>query len=378
MKGGCIRRVARCGLLIFISLVLLACSGKDADSNGPEKSVAGFRVIPVRVAKAQTREVLIELYAVGRLVSHNSPSLAAEIDARVVEVLVEEGQAVSKGQVLVLLDTTRTELARREALADIERLKVTIDNEQRRVVRYRDLKTRDVMPQERLDDAEAQLAVNRAALTAAEARLAVTQDRLRRARLQSPFAGVVEKRHVSVGDFATVGRPLITITDTRALWARLPFPETVGDQLQLGLEVFIESPVAPGQVVQARIDQIRPSVGSMNRALIVIADVINPGFWRPEATIEARVVVERRADAVVVPRISVVSRPAGDVVYLLDSGHVRQRVVETGKILDGWIEIRSGLSAGNTVVAEGAYYLTDGAAVSVREPDSEQLRAGER
>jgi RND family efflux transporter MFP subunit len=370
MKTDFIRRVTHCGMLISISLILLACSGKDADSDSSEKSVASSRVIPVRVARAETREVLVELYAVGRLVSRNSPSLAAEIDARVVDVLVEEGEAVSKGQELVLLDTTKTELARREALADIERLKATIDNEQRRVIRYRDLKTRDVMPQERLDDAEAQLAVSRASLTAAAARLAIIQDRLIRARLQAPFDGVVEIRHVSVGDFATVGRPLITITDTRALWARLPFPETVGYQLKEGLEVFIESPVAPGRVVQARIDQIRPEVGSMNRALIVIADVINPGFWRPQATIDARVVVESRANAVVVPGISVVSRPAGDVVYLLDSGQVRQRVVETGEILDGWVEIRSGLTAGNTVVTEGAYYLTDGAAVSVQEPEN--------
>lgn len=372
MNDGFIRRVARRGMLIFISLVLLACSDREADSNGLKMSVAGSRIIPVRVAKAQTREVLVELYAVGRLVSRNSPSLAAEIDARVVEVLVEEGEAVSKGQELVVLDSTKSELARREALADIERLQATIDNEQRRVTRYRDLKTRDMMPQERLDDAEAQLAVSRATLTAAEARLAVTQDRLSRARLKSPFAGVVEKRHVSVGDFATIGKPLITITDTQALWARLPFPETVAYQLKEGLEVFIESPVAPGQVVQARIDQIRPEVGSKNRALTVIVNVINPGFWRPEATIEARVVVERRADAVVVPEISVVPRPAGNVVYLLDSGHVRQRVVETGEILDGWVEIRGGLSAGNTVITEGAYYLTDGAAVSVQEPGREQ------
>jgi len=370
MKAGFIRRVSRCGMLIFISLVLLACSGKDADSNRSENSAAGSRVITVRVAKAETREVLVELYAVGRLVSRNSPSLAAEIDARVVEVLVEEGEAVSKGQELVLLDTTKTELARREAVADIERLKVSIANEKRRVDRYRDLKTRDMMPQERLDDAEAQLAVNQASLQAAEARLAVAEDRLERARLVSPFDGVVETRHVSVGDFATVGKPLITITDTRSLWARLPFPETVGDQLKEGLEVFIESPVAPGRVVQARIDQIRPEVGSMNRALIVIADIINPGFWRPEATIDARVIIEKRADAVVVPGISVVSRPAGKVVYLYDSGQVRQRVVETGEILDGWVEIRSGLNVGDTVVTEGAHYLTDGAAVRVSEPEN--------
>ena len=370
MKLGLIGLIGRFGILILSTLTLFACSGNGADPTGKEKSFADSRVIPVRVVDAESREVLVEHYAVGRLVSRNAPSLASEIDARIVDVLVEEGEAVIQGQDLVLLDTTAIELAQREALADSERLRVTIKNEQRRVARYRDLKTRDMMPQERLDDAEAQLAVNEASLSAAEARLAINQDRLVRARLTAPFDGVVEKRHVSVGDFATVGKPLITITDTQSLWARLPFPETIGHQLKVGQELYIESAVAPGQIVQARIDQIRPEVGSVNKSLIVIAGVKNPGFWRPEATIEARVIIERRANAVVVPGVSVVSRPAGDVVYLLVSSHVKQQAVVTGEFQDGWVEIRSGLNAGQLIVSEGAHYLSDGAVVNVREPGS--------
>jgi len=239
MNQGLAGRFARFGLMILLPLALLACGGSEKDSSGQEDSTGNTRAISVHITHAQTREVLVELHSVGRLVSRNTPSLAAEIDARVVEILVDEGDAVKADQVLVLLDTTKTELARREAAADIERLKISIANERRRVSRYTDLKTRDMMPQERLDDAEAQLAVNQASLQAAEARLAVAQDRLERARLLAPFDGVVETRHVSVGDFATVGKPLITITDTLSLRALLPFPETVGDQLREGQQVFI-------------------------------------------------------------------------------------------------------------------------------------------
>lgn len=363
-------RIARSGLMILLPLALLACGDSENGSSGQQESTTDARTISVHVKQAETRDVLVELQSVGRLVSRNTPSLAAEIDARVVAVLVVEGDAVKAGQELVLLDSTRPELARREAAADIERLKVSIANEQRRVNRYRDLKTRDMMPQERLDDAEAQLAVYRASLQAAEARLAVAQDALQRTRLQSPFDGVVETRHVSIGDFATVGKALITITDTRSLRALLPFPETVGYLLREGQQVFIVSALAPGREVQAEINQIRPELGVLNKSLMIVSDVINPGYWRPEATIEARVVVERRANAVVVPGISVVSRPAGKVVYLYHSGRVRQQLVETGEILDGWVEIRSGLEAGDTVVTEGAYYLSDGTAVTVRESGS--------
>ena len=356
--------------ILFVPLLLIAlvaCGGSGDGTAVGATTKSDSRAVPVQLALAEQKEVLVELYSVGRLVSRNTPSLAAEIDARVVEVLVEEGEAVQEGQTLVLLDTTKTELARREAQAEIQRLKASIANEQRRVDRYRDLKTKDVMPQERLDDAEAQLAVYQASLLAAEVHLAIAEDRLAKARLLSPVDGVVETRHVSVGDFVKSGTHMVTVTDAQSMRALLPFPETVGYQLKVGQTLFLESPINPGHVLEARVNQIRPQVGLMNRSLMVIADLENPGEWRPEATVEASIVVERRPDAVVVPARSVVSRPAGYVVYVFESGYARQRIVETGEKGDGWIEIRSGLRAGDEIVREGAYYLSDGAPVVVQE-----------
>ncbi len=275
-------------------------------------------------------------------------------------------------QVLILLDTTTAELARREAEAAIEQLKASIANEERRVARYQDLKTKNMMSQERLDDAEAKLAVDRASMLAAGARLAIAEDRLSKAELISPVNGVVERRHVSVGDYVKIGNPMVTVTDVHNLRAELPFPETVGHQLVIGQPIVLESPIAPGLLVDAFIDQIRPQIGAMSRALVVIAEVKNPGDWRPEATVEATVIVERRPDTVVVPMISVVKRPAGEVVYVLDDPadlRVRQQQVVTGERQNGSIEIRSGLQAGETVVVDGSHYLSEGARIVVRESE---------
>jgi RND family efflux transporter MFP subunit len=324
----------------------------------------------VTVAAARQQDVRVELYSVGRLVSLNTPLLAAEIDARVVEILVDEGEPVLEGQELLRLDTTALELSRQEAQAGIQQLTASISNERRRVARYRDLQTRDVMPQERLDDAEAQLAVYEASMAAAQARLAIVEDRLRKAKLLSPVNGVVERRHVSVGDFAKVGQPMLTLTDTEALRAELPFPETVGAQIRIGQELTLESPVAPGLVVKAEVDHIRPQVGAMSRALVVIAEVSNPGPWRPQATVEATALVEQRPEAVVVPLLAVVQRPVGDVVYMLQEGEVpsvRQQRVDVGARQDGWIEIMNGVEPGARIVAEGAHYLSDGARVVFSE-----------
>jgi RND family efflux transporter MFP subunit len=351
-------------LAVLAVFILAACGGESSSEEPAERSVS------VATARAETRDVRAELHSIGRLISRNAPLLASEINARVTEVLVDEGLAVEAGQVLVRLDTTTAALAEKEARADIQRLKASIGNEERRVARYRDLRSRGVMPEERLDDAEAKLSVDRASLVAAEARLAIAHDRLDKAELKTPVSGVVERRHVSVGDYVKVGGPVMSVTDTQALRAELPFPETVGHLLRPGQRLIVESPVAPGVVLETVINQIRPEVGVMSRALVVLADVRNPGPWRPEATIEATVVVDDRPGAVVVPVVSVVERPAGQVVYVLDgekSGQVRQQTVETGRRLDGWVEIRSGLEAGALVVSEGAHYLSDGARVTEQQ-----------
>jgi membrane fusion protein (multidrug efflux system) len=356
----------RASLALHTLVLLSAC---QSDNEGDSDSVVQ-RMVSVTLATVTQQEVQVELHSIGRLVSMNTPLLAAEINARVVRVLVVEGQPVQKDQVLILLDTTATELTRREAAANIEQLKASIANEERRVARYQDLKTKNMMSQERLDDAEAKLAVDRASMSAARARLAIAEDRLSKAELISPVNGVVERRHISVGDYVKAGSPMVTVTDTQDLRAQLPFPETVGHQLVIGQPIVLESPIAPGLLIDASIDTIRPQVGAMSRALMVIANLENPGKWRPEATVEATVIVERRPDAVVVPLISVVRRPAGEVVYVLDSPtgqQVRQQRVESGVRQNGMIEIRSGLQAGEIIVADGAHYLSDGASVVVRE-----------
>ena len=356
-------------LATVLAATLTACGG----GSGENGEGAETRVVAVETAMVESRDVQTSLHSVGRLVSKNTPLLAAEVGARVVAVLVDDGEAVLQGQLLVQLDTTAFELGRREAQAAIQLLVVSIANEERRVSRYRDLKTTNAMSQERLDDAEAKLAADRASMAAAEARLAITEDRLSKAELRSPVNGVVEKRHVSVGDYVQVGNPMVTVTDTRNLRAELPFPETVGHLLRPGQSMMLESPIAPGLVYEAVVDLIKPQVGMASRSLVAIANVSNPGEWRPEATVEAVVVVENRPSAAVVPVVSLVERPAGQVVYVLDdteTGVVRQQVVKPGQRQNGWIEILSGLEVGETVISDGANYLSDGARVNVRDDAS--------
>ncbi len=87
-------------------------------------------------------------------------------------------------------------------------------------------------------------------------------------------------------------------------------------------------------------------------------------------TVTGEVVVERRDDAVRVPRLSVVQRPAGQVVFVVDGEEVSQREIEIGHQTSDWVEIISGLDAGERIVTDGASFLSDGARVRYEDADT--------
>ena len=146
---------------------------------------------------------------------------------------------------------------------------------------------------------------------------------LTRTRVASPVSGRIDERSVSPGDYVKVGTPLFRITDTRALRVRLPYPESLAGRLRRALPVRLASPVAPQRVVEAEITELRPRIRRASRAIEVIVRLANPGDWEPGASVSGAVRVTRRPAAVLVPEASVVRRPAGTVVYLVEGTTAR-------------------------------------------------------
>ena len=135
----------------------------------------------------------------------------------------------------------------------------------------------------------------------------------------------------------------------------------------------LTSPLMPDFVVEAKIDEIRPTITATSRALDVIVKFDTDGKFRGGGTVNAQVVTGRKPNAVVVPEQSVVLRPAGKVVYVVEDGNkVAQRIVQTGYRQGGLIEITAGLAGGETVAVDGAGFLTNNASVAVSKPRGEK------
>lgn len=352
-------------LLALALLCIVSCS-KPAETAKPSNATL------VSTFTAQTVNLEISEDAVGTLEGLIDPVIAAEVAARVLSVAVHPGQAVKKGQLLVQLDATDFGLQRSEAQAEVARVQALLANQGRLVERNQTLVQRNFISKNALDDATTQQAALKEQLAAARSRLDSVSHTGSKSRVVAPVDGVVETQNVSAGDFVKIGDPLLQIISRQRLRAHLPYPESIAATLAPGLKVRLSTPTSPTQVV-ASIRELKPMIGSSNRAVDVIADVVDQPGWQPGASVNGSVIMGQHP-AVIVPEQSLVLRPAGEVVYVVQaagSGYkAQQRIVTTGVRQQGMVEIVQGLDAGEVVAVDGAAFLTDQASIAVQQADS--------
>jgi len=282
-----------------------------------------------------------------------------------IAVNFDVGDRVRQGQLLASIDATDFHLASEVAQADIDRLQALIHAQQLKVSRYHELVNKKSVNQSTLDDAEAQLGALRAERVSAEVRLQQAERDLHKTNITSPVDGRVDETQVSKGDYVKVGSPLMRIGDLQHLKARLPYPETLLPKLHAGLPVRLSSPSAPDVTLDTTVSEVRPSITLGSRSAQVIVNVENPGPWEPGATVTGAVLIAVHENAILLPEICVIRRPAGTVVYVVNGGKAMQRRVTTGLRRNGQVEILSGLKSDEQVAADGAGFLTDGVAIEV-------------
>jgi RND family efflux transporter MFP subunit len=348
----------------FLTISISACSESsptESDNTAPDRTVL------ISTREAHVADLPIWLETVGQVHSRSAPTLAAEVAGRITMVTADTGDAIEMGQLLAETDTSTLLLQKQAAEAGLERLEVHIANGERRVNRFETLSAKNLSSQTQLDDATEQLQAYRADYKAAIAQLAIVEDSLKKSHIVAPISGVVQRRLITTGDFVNRGQPLFEITQPQSLQAWLPYPESVALKVKVGQPVEIFSPLTPGESVTGQITDLQPSVGLGSRAIMAIVDLENPGNLRPSATLSGKVLIETRKQAVLVPIMSIVRRPAGATVYVINNDKAEARLVETGDHKGALVEITAGLTGDEIVATDGATFLTDGSSVSIRE-----------
>ena len=381
-------------LLVMGPLALSACSSGDAKS----KETPPPALVAVAAAAAVEQPIVRFIRATGTLTAEEQADVAAETAGRVVSTPIERGSRVAQGAELIRVLGTETSAQLQEAEAnaaqiearlglasdaaldvdavpEVRTAKATFELAQSEFGRIKSLLDQHVVSQSEYDQRRTQMdatrqqyesAKNSAAqqyqsLQAARARVALARKASTDTVVRAPFAGVVEERLVSVGDYVTKGMKVAIVVRVNPLRVQLTVPEQFVSAVSVGQAVSFDVDAYPGRHFEGRVKYVAPALQTDRRALPIEAVVPNPGGdLKPGLFATARIEQPDRTPAILVPASAVVTSAGTSHVYVIAGDRVEDRIVTTGQTAGDLVEITKGVKAGERVATTNVAQLSDG------------------
>ncbi|HEY3128364.1 MAG TPA: efflux RND transporter periplasmic adaptor subunit [Acidobacteriota bacterium] len=303
---------------------------------------------------------------------------------RVVDLLVNKGSIVRRGQALLALDAPELLSAQNDlssARSDVAKAKISLDAATVAAERARRLHQSEALATKELQQAEADLARAQDEYRRVQALLASVENRLamfgkskeeiaglgsridRRVVIHAPISGTVVDRKVGPGQYVKPDAPdpLFLISDLSTLWVLADVFEDDLSTIHLNAPVEITVTAYPNRTFPARISFISPTVDPTTRTVRVRCWVGNQqGLLKPDMFAKIKITAAAQKMYSVIPESAVISEGRRSMVFVEEStGRFRRRQIQTGPEMAGWITAVSGLQPGEKVVTHGALLLNE-------------------
>lgn len=271
----------------------------------------------VRVGEITQETLQARFSVVGRLQEVRSAVVAAEVEGKLIEVTVEEGDTVVGGEtVLARVDPVWTRLMRDAAKARVRSAQATLDQARLDLKYLEQLQEANSAKQREVDDARALVASNEADLDAAKVELERAREMIERLTVRAPFDGVVVEKTAEVGQWVEPGGPICTMISRGRIDAVVGTPERLARRVSVGdkVEVLIE-PLE--ETVMGEVVSIIPRSRNAARTFptkIRLDD--HDGRLKSGMSVTARIPTSSTDDFMTVPRNAVVRTDEGSVVWV--------------------------------------------------------------
>jgi multidrug efflux pump subunit AcrA (membrane-fusion protein) len=374
---------------------------------GPKTQVAADQPVPVRVREPNRIQQADSVAVSGTVEANVTAQGAFQIAGRVVKVLVDEGQAVSKGQVLAELDATdygnaydaaqgqaeaaqalQTKAQEGPRSQELEQARIDFDQWQDQYNRMKFLYDHKSLPandfkkieagyqaaQQRYDMARqgtrtADKAAANGQYRAAAAQAHEAQKRLGDTRMRAPIAGVVGMRRIDVGDTVGAGIPVISVLDLNVVKVRAAIPESEIGKVHEGARATVTIPSLDGKQFEGKVETVGVAADPASRTYAVKIAVPNPAhLLRAGMVSSARIFSSTMVNAMTVPGAAIVHDAQGVAqvyVYSATQQRVYARRVDVGGLIANEVEIRSGLTGDAQVVIAGQQNVREGSSVRI-------------
>lgn len=387
--------------LITLAFVTALSSCRHESKAVPDQAV------PVQVRQPAAVDRAESVSASGSVEGSESTDVAFQVGGRVVRVLVEEGQHVSKGQLLAEIDPTdyrnafNAAIAQRDALKavslkadaglrkqELEQARIELERWQDEYRRMKFLVERKSLPPNDFQKVEAACNAAReryemakegtrkedrttaeAQVRSADAQASEERKRLNDTRLVAPISGSIGMRRVDSGQTVAAGMPVFSIVNLNPVKVRVGVPEADIGKVRQGAPAEISVPSLNGRRFTGKVAIIGVAAEPASRTYTVKILVPNPGPVLLSGMVaEAHIFGPEKVRCLTIPGEAVVPDPQGApnvFVYYPDRKRVYAHRVEIGPAINEEVEVRSGLRGGEQIVVAGQQKVREGTLVEI-------------
>lgn len=357
--------------LAAIVLVIIAVVSYQQYLKKHPKVVGGTSEV-VNVGKegiivAKPTEIRIGPAISGTMTPQEAATLRSELSGPIVQTYVEQGQPVKRGQPLARIDDTAIRETVLSAQSSARSAQLALDNAKRDAERQQRLETAGAVAPRDVEAAQRALASAQAAMADAESRLTAAQQQLAKTTFRAPFDGLVSERPVNAGDVVQPGTAIATVVNPASMRLEGSVPAEQLSSLKIGTPVIFTVNGYGTQTFTGRIDRINPTADPTTRQVRVYVTIPNEKSTLVGGLFaDGRVATESR-QGIMIPTVAVDERGISPIVLRIRSDTVESVPVQLG-VRDNasdQVEIRTGVSVGDTLLANASQGLAPGTRVRI-------------
>ncbi len=337
-------------------LLLVGCQQNEGAAENSEEEKDEAPPIPVETSKPARGDIYAVYTGTAPIEALAEATVIGKVGGEVREILVEEGDTVSKGQVLARLDGDRLRLELGESEAKLRKL-------QRDYERNIELSDMGLISTGDFEKIKFEMEALQASFNLAKLELDYTQ-------IRAPIDGVVSERFIKLGGTISANDPVFRVTSFDPLVAYLHIPEREYRNIEADQAVSINIDALGGPPVIASVTRVSPIVDPETGTFKITIEIydeqrrIKPGMFG-----RISVVFDQHAKVLQVPRSAIIDEVGQTSVFVVENDITVRKIVETGFSNAGMIEITSGLTDDDDVVTVGQVGLKPDARVTVINAD---------
>lgn len=358
---------------VIVAIVAFRVGMNIVEKNAKAKNSGGGKSAVVTAGNPVRQTITPKYKFSGTLEPVWQADVAAKVDGRIEQVLVNEGDKVSAGQALVILEQTDTNANLMQARGSYIDAQATVEKAQHDYDRAKYLFEKGAISEEELEHAQFALDNALGKLANAEGSVAAADSKVGGTTVTTPRTGIVQKRYYQEGYYAKVGTALFNIADISVLRAKIDVPEGFISSIAVGGRVECVIPSMDNLRVVGTITRISPVAVQPSRTFEAEVTVNNAdGKLRGGIYADAILTALPKTNVLTVPLSAIVMRDDQRTVYVVEDGIAVRKVLKTGYIGDDIVEVFDGITEQDVIITGGLNKVREGSKVKISERGAEE------